>query len=64
MDYAVVDYRSVRPGVSKGVEDGRKPPILLYGHFRGGHQQGVTGEGIAGPRDTTGSSLSPLALRQ
>jgi hypothetical protein len=55
--------RHVRRGVSKGVEDGRRPLALRVGHPRNGHKavlgmarpQGVEGLGIADPYETLGS---------
>jgi hypothetical protein len=43
----------VRRRVSKGVEDGRRPPAL----------RGVEGLGTAGPGETLGSQWPPFAIR-
>jgi hypothetical protein len=45
--------RSVRRGVSKGLEDGHRPPAL----------QGVVGSGMAGSAETLGSPWIPFAIR-
>jgi len=58
--------RPVRRRVSKGVEDGRRPPTVWAGHPRNGRKvvlgvacpQGVEGSGMAGPGKTL-----PLAIR-
>jgi hypothetical protein len=63
--------RLVRRGVSKGEEDGRRQPALLAGHHQNGckavsgvaHPQGVEGSSRAGPGETLGSPLIPLAIR-
>jgi hypothetical protein len=63
--------RSVWRGVSKGVEDGRRPPALRAGHPRNGRKaasgvarpQGVEGSGMAGPGETLGSPWIHLAIR-
>jgi hypothetical protein len=61
----------VQRGVSKGVEDDRRPPTLRAGHLINGHEavsgmarpQSVEGSGMAGPGETLGSPLIPLAVR-
>jgi hypothetical protein len=58
-----VQSRPVRRGVSKGVEESRRPPTLGAGHPRNGRKavsgmarlQGVEGLGRAGPGETLGS---------
>jgi hypothetical protein len=60
--------RPVLVGVSKGVEDGHRPPALRAAHPRNGHKavlggthpQGVEGAGMAG--ETLGSLWIPLAI--
>jgi hypothetical protein len=61
----------VRRGVSKGVEEGRRPPALRTGYPKNGHMavsgvarlQGVEGLGEAGPGVTLGSPWIPLTIR-
>jgi hypothetical protein len=56
----------VRRGVSKGVEDGRRPPALRVGDLRNDRKavsgvappQGIEGSGIAGPGEPLGSYTS------
>jgi hypothetical protein len=48
----------VRRGVSKGVEDGRKPPALRAS--RGGPPTGRKGLGVAGSGETVWSHGHPL----
>jgi hypothetical protein len=63
--------RPVRRGVSKGVEDGRRPPVLWAGHPQNGRKavlgvacpQGVEGMGMADLAETLGSPWIPLAVR-
>jgi hypothetical protein len=63
-------HRSARHGVSKGVEDSRRPPALQAGHSRNSHKavsgvarpQGIEGLGMVGPGDTLGSPWIPLGL--
>jgi hypothetical protein len=60
----------VRRGVSKGVEDGRRPLALWAGHPRNSHKavlgvvhpQGVEGSGMAGSGEILGSPWIPLAI--
>jgi hypothetical protein len=60
--------RPIWRGVSKGEEDGRRPPTLWAGYSRNGHNavlgvarlQGVEGLGMAGPGETLGSPWIPL----
>jgi hypothetical protein len=60
-----------RRGVSRGVEDGLRPPALWAGYTQKGRkavsgvarQQGIQGSGIVGLGKTLGSPRSPLALR-
>jgi hypothetical protein len=55
--------RLVQRGVSKGVEDSRRPTVLWAGHPRNGRKaflevtrsQGVEGSGMAGLGETLGS---------
>jgi hypothetical protein len=66
--FAFFFTRRVRRGVSKGVEDGRRPPALRGVHPRNGHKavsvvarpQGVEGLGMGGPGETLGSPWIPL----
>jgi hypothetical protein len=61
--------RPVREGVSKGEEDGQKPPALQAGHPTNGRKavwgvarpQGIEGLGMAGPHETLGSLWIPLS---
>jgi hypothetical protein len=65
-DFAIVVI-GVRRRVSKGVEDGRKPPALGKGRKAVSgvaRLQGLEGLGIAGPSDTLGSPWPTLAIRQ
>jgi hypothetical protein len=63
--------RGVQSGVSKGVEDGRRPPVLWAGHPWNSRKtvlgvarlQGVEVLGMAEPSDTLGSPWPPLAIR-
>jgi hypothetical protein len=60
--------RLVRRGVSKGVEDGRRPPILQADHPQNdrkavsgvAHLHGEEGSGWAGPGETLGIPWIPL----
>jgi hypothetical protein len=60
----------IRNGVSKGVEDGGRPPALPAGHPRNGHKaisggtypQGVGAAGMANPHETLRSLWIPLAM--
>jgi hypothetical protein len=60
-----------RRGVSKGVEDGCRPPALWAGPPRNGRKagsrvarpQGVEGSSMVGPIHTLGSPWPPLAIR-
>jgi hypothetical protein len=58
--------RLVRCGVSKGVEDGRRPPAVRAGHRKAvlgvARPQGVEGLGVAGPGKTLGSPWRPLTI--
>jgi hypothetical protein len=57
--------RPVRRGVSKGVEDGRRPPVLRAGHLKNSckavsgvaRSRGVEGSGMAGPGETLGIGI-------
>jgi hypothetical protein len=56
----------VRFGVSKGVEDDRRPPALQVGRKAVSgmdHLQGVEGSGMAGPGETLESPWIPFAVR-
>jgi hypothetical protein len=61
----------VQRGVSKGVEDGRRPPALWAGHRSNSckavsgavRPQGVEGLSMAGPCETLRSPWPPLAIR-
>jgi hypothetical protein len=61
----------VRRGVSKGVEESRRPPALWAVHPRNGRKafsgvarpQGLEGSGLAGPGETLGNPWIPLAIR-
>jgi hypothetical protein len=51
-----------RRGVSKGVEDGRRPPALWAGYPKHAHKA-VSGVGHGGPGETLGSLWILLAIR-
>jgi hypothetical protein len=59
---------ALRRGLSKRVEDGRRPPALWAGYPRNGCKaglvvacpQGIEGSGMAGPGETSGSPWIPL----
>jgi hypothetical protein len=61
----------VRRGVSKRVENGRRPPALRAGYPKNGSKavttmvrlQGIEGLGMAGPGEALGSLWPPLAIR-
>jgi hypothetical protein len=63
-------YRGGRNGVSKGIEDGRRPPTLRADHPLNSRKavsgvaklQSVEGYGMAGPNNTLGSPWPPLAI--
>jgi hypothetical protein len=71
LNHCAVQIRPMRRGVSKGVEDSRRPPALLVGHARNSCKavlevarlQGVERSGMAGPGETSGSPCIPLAMR-
>jgi hypothetical protein len=61
----------VRGGVSKRVEDYRRPLAMRVGHPTNGRKailavarlQGVEGSGMAGPGETSGSPWPHIAMR-
>jgi hypothetical protein len=54
----ISNIRPVREGVSKGEEDGRRPPVLPVAR-----PQGIEGWGMAGQGETLGSPWIPLPVR-
>jgi hypothetical protein len=66
----MLTHKLVRHGVSKRVEDGRRPSALQAGNPRNGGKavlgvarlQGIKGFGMAGPGETLGIPFNDLVL--